>query len=63
MNPINVLIGRKVTVYSRLGETEKQDVGIVEIVEGDWIRLKKSDGDTLFFSIANVRMLKPFEPL
>jgi hypothetical protein len=61
MNPTSVLIGKKVTVYSRLGDVEKQDVGILEVVEGDWIRLKKADGETMFFTIANVRMLKPFD--
>jgi len=61
MNPASILIGRKVTVYSNAGGTEKQDVGVLEAVEMGWIRLKKSDGDTLFFTETSVRMLKPFE--
>jgi len=63
MNPTSVLIGKKVTVYSRLGDTEKQDVGVLETVEGDWIRLRKAEGETMFFTIVNVRMIKPFEQL
>jgi len=63
MNPTSVLVGKKVTVYSRMGDTEKQDVGILELVEEGWIRLKKADGETLFFTQVNVRMLKPFEHL
>lgn len=63
MSLISVLIGRKVTVYSNLGDTEKQDVGIVEAAETDWIRIRKADGETLFFTVFNVRMIKPFEPL
>ncbi len=63
MSLVSVLIGKKVTVYSRLGDTEKQDVGMLEAVEGDWIRLRKADGETMFFTTVNVRMIKPFEPL
>ena len=63
MSLISVLIGKKVTVYSNLGDTEKQDVGILEAGEADWIRLKKADGETMFFTTFNVRMIKPFEPL
>lgn len=63
MSLISVLIGKKVTVYSNLGDTEKQDVGIIEAAETDWVRLRKADGETMFFSVFNIRMLKPFEPL
>ena len=61
MNPISVLIGKKVTVYSRMGETETQDVGMLEQADGGWVRLKKADGETMFFTIVNVRLIKPFE--
>jgi hypothetical protein len=63
MSLISVLIGKKVTVYSNLGDAEKQDVGILEAGETDWIRLRKADGETMFFTTFNVRMIKPFEPL
>jgi hypothetical protein len=63
MSLINVLIGKKVTVYSRQGEVEKQDVGLLEEVDANWIRLKKADGETFFFTIYNLRTIKPFEPL
>jgi len=63
MELILTLIGKKVTVYSRLGETEKQDVGVLEAASQDWIRLKKADGETMFFTKYNLRMIKPFEPL
>ncbi len=63
MNPTHVMIGKKVTVYSRLGDAEKQDVGILELVEGDWIRLRKAEGETMFFTVVNVRMIKPFEQI
>ena len=63
MNILSVLIGRKVTVYSRQGDTERQDVGVLEAAEDGWVRIKKSDGETLFFAPANIRILKPFDPL
>jgi hypothetical protein len=63
MNPLSVIKGKKVTVYSNMGSTEKQDVGILEAVEDGWIRIKKADGDTMFFPLFNVRMVKPFEQL
>ena len=63
MKSISTLIGKKVTVYTRMGEVEKQDVGILEGLEQDWLILHKSDGDTLFFCLYNVRLVKPFEQL
>ena len=61
MTSITTLVGKKVTVYSRLGETEKQDIGILEGVEDGWLVLKKADGETMFFTLYNLRMVKPFE--
>ncbi|MDR3690748.1 MAG: hypothetical protein P4L46_15330 [Fimbriimonas sp.] len=61
MSLASVLIGVKITVYSRQGDTERQDVGLLEAVDSEWIRIKKNDGETLFFCLTNVRMLKPFE--
>ena len=63
MSSITSLTGKKVTVYSRLGETEKQDVGILEGVEHEWLILRKADGETMFFTLYNLRMVKPFEPI
>jgi hypothetical protein len=63
MTSITTLVGKKVTVYSRLGETEKQDVGILDGADNLWLVLKKADGETMFFTLYNLRMVKPFEPL
>ncbi len=63
MNPISAVKGKKVTVYSQMGSAEKQDVGILESIEDGWLRLRKSDGETMFFVLYNVRMVKPFEPI
>jgi hypothetical protein len=63
MSVISSLIGIKVTVYSNMGNVEKQDVGVLEAVEQEWLRVRKADGETMFFCAYNVRMLRPFEPL
>ena len=63
MSLISVLTGKKVTVYSRMGDVEKQDVGVLEEADGDWIRLRKAEGETMFFHTGSVRMMKPFEPI
>ena len=55
------LIGKKVTVHSLMGESERQDIGILEAAEGQLVRLKKQDGDTLIYSIYRIRLIKPFD--
>jgi len=59
---MNELIGKKVIVYSELAGTERQDVGVLEGVETQWIRLRKSETEVLFFSIYKLRLIKPFDP-
>ncbi len=63
MNIISVLQGKKVTVHSNIGDNDKQDVGFLEAFDPQWIRIRKQDGETLFFSLANIRMVKPFDPM
>jgi hypothetical protein len=60
MNPIAELIGKKVTVYSEAADQERQDIGILQLVEGDWLKIHKENGDTLYFNFSRVRMIKPF---
>ncbi|RYG36614.1 hypothetical protein EON81_09205 [bacterium] len=62
MELLEPLVGRKVTVFSAQGDVEKQDVGMLEAAQGNWLRLKKSE-ETFFINIARVRLVKPFEPL
>ena len=58
------LVGKKVTVYTLVGGgQDRQDVGTLEQVEGNWLQIRKGDSDVLFFPVANVRLVKPFEPL
>ena len=60
---MNDLIGKKVTVYSVSGAADARDIGVLEAVDGPWLRLKKADGETLFFCAYQIRLVKPFDPL
>lgn len=59
---MNEIIGKKVIVYSDPGNGERQDIGVLEGVENQWIRLRKSDTEVLFFSVYKIRLVKPFDP-
>lgn len=54
------LIGKKVSVYSNQPGAERQDVGILEAVDGIWIKLKKSENETFYFSAHQIRLIKTF---
>lgn len=54
------LMGKKISVYSNQPGAERQDVGILEAVDGDWIKIKKSETESAYFCIHLVRMIKPF---
>lgn len=60
---MNELIGKKVTVYSVSGSSEGRDIGVLEAIDGPWLRIKKADGEVLFFSTYQIRLVKPFDPL
>ena len=60
MNLILELIGKKVTVHSVLADSEKQDVGILQAGDADWLKLHKENGETLYFSTKRIRVVKPF---
>jgi hypothetical protein len=61
MQLLTPLIGKKVTVFSAQGETERQDIGILEGAEGNFITLRKTE-EVLYFTIHRIRMIKPFDP-
>jgi hypothetical protein len=60
MNLILELIGKKVTIHTVLADSEKQDVGILQAADSDWVKLHKESGETLYFSTGRIRMIKPF---
>jgi ferredoxin-fold anticodon binding domain-containing protein len=61
MQLINDLVGKKITVHSIQGETERQDVGTLEATDGTWMRLRKSETEVLIFTIYHIRLVKPFD--
>jgi hypothetical protein len=60
MNLILELIGKKVTVHSLLADSEKQDVGMLQAADSEWLRLHKENGDILYFQTKRIRVVKPF---
>ena len=61
MSVLQELIGRKVTVYSIANDLERQDVGVLEAVDAQFVKIRKSDTESMFFSLARVRLIKPFD--
>ena len=57
---IQELIGKKVSVYSNQPGAERQDVGILEAVDGGWVKVRKSETETVYFNVALIRLIKPF---
>ena len=60
MNLIAELIGKKITVYSEAEGAERQDIGVLQSAEGSWIKIHKESGETLYFQLSRIRMVKPF---
>ena len=61
MQLLTPLIGKKVTVFSSQGETERQDIGILQAAEGNFLVLKKTD-ELMYFTVSRIRLIKPFDP-
>jgi ferredoxin-fold anticodon binding domain-containing protein len=52
------LVGKKVSVHS--AHAAVADIGVLESFDQQWVRLRKSDTDILYFGIAQIRLIKPF---
>jgi hypothetical protein len=61
MEMVAELAGKKVTVHSLIGDVERQDVGVLEAAQGHWVKLRKTTNEVIYFSIFNVRIIKPFD--
>lgn len=57
---IQEMVGKKVSIYTVQGATEKQDVGVLEAFDGTWVKVKKAETETLFFSVYQIRLIKNF---
>lgn len=60
MELLKGLIGKKVTVFSETAGGERQDVGMLDAVDLPFFKVTKADGDELYFTIHQVRLIKPF---
>jgi hypothetical protein len=62
MDLLRELVGRKVTVFSlQGGGSERQDVGMLEAMDATWLRLRKGETEVMYFSLYQVRLIKPFD--
>lgn len=59
---IQELVGKRIRVWSRGGETTYTDDGVLDAFDGEWLRLDKGD-EKLYFALYNVRLIKPLEPV
>jgi hypothetical protein len=60
---IQELVNRKVTVYSATGGSDVSDVGVIERVDTDWVKLRKGEREVLYLNVDRIRLIKPFDPL
>ena len=54
------LIGHKAVIMSRGGAADFQDMGTIEALDEDVIKLRK-ESDVVYITMDSVRMIKPFE--
>ncbi len=54
---LHEVLGQFVQVRSQYGQGEGRDEGVLEAYDERWIKLRK-DAETLYFPIANVRIVK-----
>lgn len=61
MTLIYELLERRVEVRSQAGNAEGTDRGTLEACDAQWLRLRKENGELLYFPIVNVRLVKPIQ--
>jgi len=59
-NVLKDQLGKKISVYSNSPGMERQDVGILEDYNETWIKVRKSESEIIYFSVHQIRMIKPF---
>lgn len=57
---VKEMVGKKVQVYSVHGGGESQVVGTLEAVDDQWLKVRKSESELMFFSVYQIRMVKNF---
>lgn len=58
---LSQLVNQRVEVRSQGGEQVGRDEGKLVAYDERWIQLQTSAGETLFFSVANVSLVKPLK--
>lgn len=53
------LLNQSVEVRSQSGNHDYRDDGVLVAYDDRWIQIQTTGGETIFFPIANVRLLKP----
>ena len=56
---LHELLGKEVEVRSQAGNADYRDNGTLVSYDARWLKLEKTHGETIYFPIANVRLLKP----
>lgn len=54
------LVGKKAVVMSRGGGTDHQDMGTVEAIDDEVIKIRK-ENEVVYVMRANIRLIKPFD--
>lgn len=57
---LDELIGKKAVILSRGAAVDHQDMGVVEAIDDDVIKIRK-ENDVAYILRANVRLIKPFD--
>ncbi|HEY3268339.1 MAG TPA: hypothetical protein VGM37_15580 [Armatimonadota bacterium] len=56
---LRTLVGQTVTVYTISSQSSFSDTGMLDSYDEQFIRLRDKKGQTLYFPIANIRLIKP----
>lgn len=57
---LDELLGKKAVILSRGAATDHQDMGTVEAIDDEVIKIRK-ENEVVYVLRANVRLIKPFE--
>ncbi len=55
---LSSLIGEMVELTSLEGQDRFVDIGTLESYSHPWVQIKKKSGDSLFFPVYNIRLIK-----
>jgi len=53
------LLGQHVAIWSQVGSSNARDEGKLISYDERWVKIENSGRESLYFPIANIRLLKP----